>query len=109
MRHSPAVCSTVRTVNEDVELGGYTFPAGTYIFVNSFAANRDPAIYPDPERFDITRRRPAGDTDVRRRRALLPRREPRQAGARRSPQDPVAPDARRPTASVRRRGSRCSA
>lgn len=56
MRHSPAVCNTVRTVNEDVELHGYTFPTGTYIFVNSFAANRDPDIYPDPDRFDITRK-----------------------------------------------------
>ena len=55
MRHSPAVCNTVRTVNEDVELGGYTFPSGTYIFVNSFAANRDPDTYQDPDRFDITR------------------------------------------------------
>lgn len=56
MRHSPAVCSTVRTVNEDVELGGYRFPGGSYIFVNSFAANRDPTIYPEPDRFDITRK-----------------------------------------------------
>ncbi|MGV0813436.1 cytochrome P450 [Mycolicibacterium boenickei] len=55
MRHSPAVCSTVRTVNEDVELSGHVFPAGTFIFVNTFAANRDPAIYDDPDRFDITR------------------------------------------------------
>ena len=56
MRHSPAVCNTVRTVNEDVPLGGYTFPSGTYIFVNSFAANRDPDIYQNPDRFDITRK-----------------------------------------------------
>jgi cytochrome P450 len=55
MRHSPAVCNTVRTVHEDVESGGYTFPSGTYIFVNSFAANRDPDTYQDPDRFDITR------------------------------------------------------
>lgn len=48
MRHSPAVCSTLRTVNEDAELGGYTFLAGTFIFVNTFAANRDPAVYDDP-------------------------------------------------------------
>lgn len=56
MRHSPAVCSTVRTVHDDVALGGYTFPAGTYVFVNSSAANRDPDVYPDPDRFDITRK-----------------------------------------------------
>lgn len=55
MRHSPAVCNTVRTVNEDVEFGGYTFPKDTYIFVNSFAANRDAEVYPDPDHFDITR------------------------------------------------------
>ncbi|OBJ54939.1 cytochrome P450 [Mycobacterium asiaticum] len=55
MRHSPAVCNTVRTVAEDVAFGGYTFPAGVFLFVNSFAANRDPEIYPDPDRFDITR------------------------------------------------------
>jgi cytochrome P450 len=55
MRHSPAVCSTVRTAHQDVELGGYTFPAGAFIFVNSFAANRDPTVYQEPDRFDITR------------------------------------------------------
>lgn len=56
MRHSPAVCNTVRTVNEDVEFGGCTFPKNTYIFVNSFAANRDPDVYQDPDHFDITRK-----------------------------------------------------
>jgi cytochrome P450 len=55
MRHSPAVCSTLRTVNTDVTLAGYTFPAGTFLLVNTFAANCDPAVYPDPDRFDITR------------------------------------------------------
>jgi cytochrome P450 len=58
MRHSPAVCSTLRTVNENTELGGYTVPAGTFIFVNTFAANCDPAVYDDPDRFDITRSAP---------------------------------------------------
>ena len=55
MRHSPAVCGTPRTVSEDVEFGGYVFPAGTFILVNTFAANRDPAVYDDPDLFDITR------------------------------------------------------
>ena len=58
MRHSPAVCSTLRTVNEDATLGDYTFPAGTFILVNTYAANSDPAVYPDPQRFDITRDEP---------------------------------------------------
>ena len=55
MRHSPAVCGTPRTVTDDVEFGGFTFPAGTFILVNTFAANRDPGVYDDPDRFDITR------------------------------------------------------
>jgi cytochrome P450 len=55
MRHSPAVCNTIRTVTEDTEVAGYTVPAGTFIFVNSLAANRDPAVYENPDDFDITR------------------------------------------------------
>jgi cytochrome P450 len=55
MRHSPTVCATLRTVVEDAELGGVIIPAGTLIVVNTFAANRDTAMYDDPGRFDITR------------------------------------------------------
>lgn len=55
MRHSPSMCSTVRSAIDDVTIGEYTFPAGTFIIVNTYAANRDPAIYEDPTRFDITR------------------------------------------------------
>ncbi len=55
MRHSPAVCGAPRTVTDDVDLNGFVFPAGTFIYVNTFAANRDPAIYDEPDRFDITR------------------------------------------------------
>ena len=55
MRHSPSMCSTVRSVNDDVAIGDYSFPAGTFILVNTYAANRDFAVYDDPTRFDITR------------------------------------------------------
>jgi cytochrome P450 len=55
MRHSPIACGTLRLVVEDTELDGYVFPAGTMVLVNTFAANRDPAIYGDPDRVDITR------------------------------------------------------
>lgn len=58
MRHSPSMCSTVRSAIEDVTVGEYTFPAGTFIIVNTYAANRDSAIYDDPTRFDITRNDP---------------------------------------------------
>jgi cytochrome P450 len=55
MRHSPIACGTLRLVVEDAELDGYIFPAGTMVLVNTAAANRDPAVYDDPGRVDITR------------------------------------------------------
>ncbi|MDA2893859.1 cytochrome P450 [Mycolicibacterium sp. BiH015] len=55
MRHSPAACIVPRAATEDVEFGGYLFPAGTFVLVNTLAANRDPAIYHDADRFDISR------------------------------------------------------
>lgn len=55
MRHSPIATSLLRVVAEDVELSGVLLPAGTLVFANTAAANRDPAIYDDPDRFDITR------------------------------------------------------
>jgi cytochrome P450 len=58
MRHSPSVCSTVRTVLEDATYGGYKFPGGSFIILNTFAANRDPGVYSAPESFDITRESP---------------------------------------------------
>lgn len=58
MRHSPIACGTLRLVVEDAELDGYSFPAGTAVLVNTFAANRDPVVYDDPDRVDITRAAP---------------------------------------------------
>ena len=55
MRHSPAASIVPRAAVEDAEFGGYLFPAGTFVFANTFAANRDPAIYDDADRFDISR------------------------------------------------------
>ncbi|MED5813567.1 cytochrome P450 [Mycolicibacterium sp. 050232] len=58
MRHSPSMCSTVRSVADDAEIGEYSFPAGTFIIVNTYAANRDQTVYDDPTRFDVTREDP---------------------------------------------------
>ena len=55
MRHSGISNALLRIVTEDVELAGVRFPEGTMVFANTAAANRDPAIYDDPDRFDITR------------------------------------------------------
>jgi cytochrome P450 len=56
MRHSPIAGGTSRAATEDVELAGVVIPAGTMVLTNTAAANRDPAIYDDANRFDITRR-----------------------------------------------------
>ena len=56
MRHSPAACIAPRAAVEDVEFGGYLFPEGTFVLANTFAANRDPVIYDDADRFDISRK-----------------------------------------------------
>ena len=74
----------MRLAIDDVDLAGFTIPAGTLVVVNGAAANRDPAVYDDPDRFDITREAPAGHAEFRRRHALLPRGQPRQNRTRRS-------------------------
>ena len=58
IRHTPIIYAAARIPIEDVELGGIVFPAGTYIVANTASANRDPAVYDDPERLDITREAP---------------------------------------------------
>jgi cytochrome P450 len=44
-----------RMICEPVELGGFAMPAGTPVTLCIGAANRDPAQFADPERFDIAR------------------------------------------------------
>ncbi|WP_245334228.1 cytochrome P450, partial [Bradyrhizobium guangdongense] len=44
-----------RMTTERVELGGVMLDAGTSVTLCIGAANRDPAQFPDPERFDIAR------------------------------------------------------
>jgi cytochrome P450 len=58
MRHTPVVFGAFRIAVEDVQLEGVAIPAGTTVIASTASANRDPAVYPDPERFDITRDHP---------------------------------------------------
>jgi cytochrome P450 len=55
--HSP-VQTNSRVASADLSLGGVEIPAGNVVVTMLGAANRDPAAYPDPDRFDITRRGP---------------------------------------------------
>ena len=59
LRWDGPVTSTWRWVARDTELAGVALKAGTVVDVVLGSANRDPARYPYPERFDIHRERPA--------------------------------------------------
>ena len=54
--HPTQSTSTNRRCTRDIELGGKTLRAGDAVRVGLGAANRDPAVYDDPDRFDILRR-----------------------------------------------------
>jgi cytochrome P450 len=58
IRHTPIVFAALRVAIEDVELGGVLIPAGTIVVANTASANRDPAVYHEPDRLDITRAAP---------------------------------------------------
>ena len=44
-----------RVVTRDCELGGHAFKAGSMVMLRYAAANRDPAKFHDPDRFDVER------------------------------------------------------
>ena len=44
-----------RLAGQDIDFGDIVVPKGTYIHTSIAGANRDPAAFPDPDRFDISR------------------------------------------------------
>lgn len=60
LRYDSSVQVTSRTTLEDIDdIGGVTVPRGQQVVCLLGSANRDPAVYADPDRLDITR------TDIR--------------------------------------------
>lgn len=55
LRYCPPVVHFRRTATADVELRGVRIRQGDKVVVFYPAANRDPEVFPDPDRFDITR------------------------------------------------------
>ncbi|SEE09847.1 biflaviolin synthase/biflaviolin synthase [Streptomyces sp. 2231.1] len=57
LRHIPHRSSVglARIAREDVEVAGRLIAAGEPVYVSYLAANRDPAVFPDPERIDPDR------------------------------------------------------
>jgi cytochrome P450 len=46
----------VRVSTEPGELAGHSFGPGEYFFLSTRIGNRDPRVFPEPDRFDITRK-----------------------------------------------------
>ena len=58
LRIVPPVPSLPRRALRPFSFGGHDFPAGTRAGVSIYATHHDPAIWPEPERFDPDRFRP---------------------------------------------------
>jgi cytochrome P450 len=59
LRHEPPVQMMFRTAKTDVDVGGFEIPAGATVLPLIGSANRDDAVFADPDRFDPDRA--AGD------------------------------------------------
>jgi cytochrome P450 family 103 len=55
LRYDPVIPGIPRVAKNDLEIDGFLVPAGTPIAVSLLSAMRDPDVYAEPDRFDITR------------------------------------------------------
>jgi cytochrome P450 len=55
LRLEPAAAVVDRYATADTELSGARIAAGDQVTVSIAGANRDPAMFPDPDRFDVRR------------------------------------------------------
>lgn len=56
LRYDGSILLSGRSTNGDIEVAGHRIPAGANVLTLLGAANRDPAKYEDPDRFDVGRR-----------------------------------------------------
>ncbi|MEP7026034.1 MAG: cytochrome P450, partial [Actinomycetota bacterium] len=55
VRHASPVLFMRRTLTRDYTMNGQDYREGDKVMLYYYSANRDEAVFPDPERFDITR------------------------------------------------------
>lgn len=53
--HPIAPAHSLRTATTNIVHGGVRIPTGTMVILRADAANRDPLVFPDPDRFNIAR------------------------------------------------------
>ena len=56
LRYEPPVDITGRIASRDMEMGGCPMKAGQSMILLLRAANRDPEVFDDPHRFDVSRK-----------------------------------------------------
>lgn len=56
LRYDPPVDITTRIASKDIEVGGCPIKSSQSILVSLRGANRDPEMFSDPHRFDVTRK-----------------------------------------------------
>ncbi len=64
MRLYPPATGITRQPLEDVEIGGYTIPAGSLLLVSSWTMHRDPVFFANPEKFDPERFSPENEAKI---------------------------------------------
>jgi len=55
LRMYPPLWMTTRSVDTDIDLGGYQLRANTDVFISPYMIHRSPEVYPEPDRFDPDR------------------------------------------------------
>lgn len=55
LRYDPPILATTRYLHEEAEFGGYVLPINANVTAILAAANRDPDVFPEPDRFDVGR------------------------------------------------------
>jgi cytochrome P450 len=56
LRYAPSLTTNRRLCIKDTEIAGVPIPAGARLLLGISAANRDPSVFDDPDRFDLERK-----------------------------------------------------
>jgi cytochrome P450 len=62
--YPPAWMLFARQATSNAELGGYTIPFKSWIFIYPWVVHRDPHVYPDPMKFDPLRFSPEREGNI---------------------------------------------